>query len=474
MKDLLRGPNIAWLLLGLILLLQGCADKETEPFDPKQPVTLKVMYAWGEEDFYHRFGKEFQLKYPNVDFRFVENPEYHPDLTAEENEQALLAHIAKERPDVLRIGGGNDLEAVAAAGKLIDLGPWMKRDNFSLDGIYPPVIDAIKMKGRGTLYGLSPTFTSSALYYNKDLFEQYGVTPPQEKMTWEQVLDLAARFPVDGSPEERIYGFDQGLSSYDSIYSFMERIAKTEQIALIDASGKRLLFDSDGWRRITKLTVRSMTSNSVYFPEKLTAGQGITLDDDLFVSGRAAMVVSGDSTAKDMLNMNKFRRMSIPPQELLRWGMVPVPIDPVNPQSANEISVFETYGIGADSTAKAAAWELVKFINSDEWAKGRSRTRGGGNLLARIAYNKERFDLFDPEEIEAFYKVKPQSGEELRQIRQVPYAFRESFGEIVREELESIAADKQSVDQAVQKIQTRGQAELDSFNARTEENNGVH
>lgn len=137
MKDLLRGPNIAWLLLSLILLLQGCADKETEPFDPNQPVTLKVMYAWGEEDFYNRFGKEFQLKYPNVDFHFVENPEYHPDLTAEENEKALLAHIAKERPDVLRIGGGSDLEAVAAAGKLIDLGPWMKRDNFSLDGIYP-------------------------------------------------------------------------------------------------------------------------------------------------------------------------------------------------------------------------------------------------------------------------------------------------------------------------------------------------
>ncbi|MDG0873339.1 extracellular solute-binding protein [Paenibacillus thiaminolyticus] len=50
------------------------------------------------------------------------------------------------------------------------------------------------------MYGLSPTFVSSAVYYNKDLFEQYGVTPPQDKMTWEQLLDLAARFPVEGSP----------------------------------------------------------------------------------------------------------------------------------------------------------------------------------------------------------------------------------------------------------------------------------
>ncbi|MFL1676302.1 ABC transporter substrate-binding protein [Paenibacillus dendritiformis] len=471
MKDLLRGLNIAWLLLSLILLLQGCADKETEPFDPNQPVTLKVMYAWGEEDFYNRFGKEFQLKYPNVDFHFVENPEYHPDLTAEENEQALLAHIAKERPDVLRIGGGSDLEAVAAAGKLIDLGPWMKRDNFSLDGIYPPVLHAIQMQGRGTLYGLSPTFVSSAVYYNKDLFEQYGVTPPQDKMTWEQLLDLAARFPVEGSPEERIYGFTEEFGNEDSIFGLMNRIAQTEQIALIDASGKRLLFDSDGWRRITNLTVRSMISNSVYFPERLTVGQSMTPDDDLFVSGRAAMIVSGDYRMGSLESKNHIMQASPSPKGPLRWGMVPVPIDPVNPQSANEIYVFETYGIGADSTAKAAAWELVKFINGDEWAKAQSRTRGGGNLLARTAYNKDRFNH---EDIEVFYSVKPQSGEELHQIRQVPPEFQTSFADIVREELESIAAGKQSVDQALQKIQTRGQAELDSFNARTEENNGVH
>ncbi|WCF08182.1 hypothetical protein NDS46_28665 [Paenibacillus thiaminolyticus] len=91
-----------------------------------------------------------------------------------------------------------------------------------------------------------------------------------------------------------------------------------------------------------------------------------------------------------------------------------------------------------------------------------------------IGYNKDRYDHFDPVEIEAFYKITPQSGEEPRQIRQIPPAFRTSFAEIVGEELEAIIADKQSVDQAVQKIQTRGQAELDSFNARTEENNGVH
>ncbi|MGG3835443.1 extracellular solute-binding protein [Paenibacillus thiaminolyticus] len=471
MKNRLREPNIAWLLIGLILLLQGCADKHTEPFDPNKPVTLKIMYPWEGEEFYNRFGEQFQMKYPNVDFHIIKEPEYNPELTAKENEQALLAYIAKERPDVLKLGPVR-FETVAAAGKLIDLAPWIQRDKFSLDGIYPPVIDAIKMKGRGTLYGLSPTFMSWALYYNKDLFERYGVTPPQDKMTWEQVLDLAARFPVDGSPEERIYGFTQPFSSDSSIFALMESIAKTEQIALIDASGTRLLFDSDGWKRITKLTVRSMNSNSVYFP--VTVDLSRMLVDDPFLSGKAAMVVMGDSTAQDLQDINQIRENSIPPEEPLRWGVVPVPIDPVNPQSANEITVFEMYGIGADSTAKAAAWELVKFINGDEWAKAQSRTKDGGNLLARIAYNKDRYDHFDPEEIEAFYKIRPQSGEELRQIRQVPPAFRTSFVEIVREELEAIFADKQSVDQAVQKIQKRGQAELDSFNARTEENNGVH
>ena len=38
----------------------------------------------------------------------------------------------------------------------------------------PPIIDGIREQGNGFLYALTPTFTPSALYYNKKLFNECG------------------------------------------------------------------------------------------------------------------------------------------------------------------------------------------------------------------------------------------------------------------------------------------------------------
>jgi len=63
----------------------------------------------------------------------------------------------------------------------------------------------------GKLYGLAPTFNSKALFYNVDLFGEYGIDPPTDSMSWEEVLNLARRFPKDGDPETKAYGLTVDL-----------------------------------------------------------------------------------------------------------------------------------------------------------------------------------------------------------------------------------------------------------------------
>src|SRR5690606_23647078 len=92
-------------------------------------------------------------------------------------------------------------------GGVMELETMIKKDGFDTDGMHPAVIELLKEQGGGQLYGLAPTFSSSALFYNADLFEEHGIEPPSDRMSWQDVMQLAARFPTGGSEEERIYGF---------------------------------------------------------------------------------------------------------------------------------------------------------------------------------------------------------------------------------------------------------------------------
>ncbi|MCD9025964.1 hypothetical protein [Cohnella silvisoli] len=55
----------------------------------------------------------------------------------------------------------------------------------------------------------------SLVVYNKDLFTKYEVPLPEDGMSWDSLLQLAARFPTSGTSEERIYGIKTNPYIYD-------------------------------------------------------------------------------------------------------------------------------------------------------------------------------------------------------------------------------------------------------------------
>ena len=67
-------------------------------------------------------------------------------------------------------------------------------------------MDGMKNAGGGKLYALAPTFSSSALIYNKKMFQDAGVDFPKDGMTWDETFDLSKRL-AKGEGESRINGF---------------------------------------------------------------------------------------------------------------------------------------------------------------------------------------------------------------------------------------------------------------------------
>jgi multiple sugar transport system substrate-binding protein len=114
--------------------------------------------------------------------------------------------------------------------------------------------------------------------------------------------------------------------------------------------------------------------------------------------------------------------------------------------------------INAESKNIAAAWEFVKYMNSDTMANITSRAPILGGLPVRTEYIKND----DGKHLEAFYSLAPREGELYAEYATLPRAFSLSFGQIAEKHWDALLNDDITVEQALQLIETEAQAALDA------------
>lgn len=73
-----------------------------------------------------------------------------------------------------------------------DIGEVVQKNKFNLDRFKPDTLDAIKIGYESDyLIGIPYTMQFNALYYNKDIFDRFGVPYPKDGSTWHQLIELA-------------------------------------------------------------------------------------------------------------------------------------------------------------------------------------------------------------------------------------------------------------------------------------------
>jgi len=103
--------------------------------------------------------------------------------------------------DVVRIGGQH-LPTFAAHGFLLPLDPYVARGVINRRGFLAPVLESATYGG--LLYGVPDHFSPWILYYNVELFQQFGLTDPvtlyrQDQWTWEEFETIGRKLLVDRS-----------------------------------------------------------------------------------------------------------------------------------------------------------------------------------------------------------------------------------------------------------------------------------
>ena len=108
----------------------------------------------------------------NVRFRFEEIP-----TTDAFNQKIKLLIASGDLPDIVLNGGNNIIELAARSGKVADLTPY-----FDADPEWRALFDSLSIDFNtvdGRIYGVPVSREIYYIYYNKELFRQAGVTPPE-------------------------------------------------------------------------------------------------------------------------------------------------------------------------------------------------------------------------------------------------------------------------------------------------------
>ncbi len=302
------------ILLVLTILLTACGSGSETVGEDGQPadeeVELRVLVHQNPPmvEFMEEFNQQFEEKYPNVtvDMSVVNANDLstvtQTRLTANDVDVVdMFAFTNAAKPYMENVDPPN-WQTLIEAGYLLDIS-----DQPFLDNYYPASIaDAGTYDGKVYQINLG-TVSYSGIYYNKDLFAEYGVEVPT---TWDQLVTACETFTAEGIPCMTAGGKD-GWPIFVGAYGLIGSIYP-DQEALVEG----LWTGSIKWN--DEKSMEMWEKMKVYAQDMMEEGaSGIAGDaaPGRFASGAVAMFPGGTWYASAI--------ESAEPD--FEWGYIPFP-----------------------------------------------------------------------------------------------------------------------------------------------------
>lgn len=165
---------------------QQGGDKDKQE---KEEITLTLWSIATESDSFHpaytKAIEDFEKDYPGVKIvhETFENESYKTKIKS--------AVAANELPDIFYTWGGGFSTSFVESGKVLDL------DNYYIDEFKAQLPKAALNNAtyNEKLYGVTYTTPVSCLFYNKKMYDQYGLKAPE---TWEELVEVCQTFIENG------------------------------------------------------------------------------------------------------------------------------------------------------------------------------------------------------------------------------------------------------------------------------------
>lgn len=354
----------------------------------------------------------YTYHYPNVDIKTIQGQ-------------------SGKKPDILVLTE-SEFKEKAAKGELASLDEFMLRDSFQMSNLSPAASVAeeiLRHHGNGLLYGVAHPVHTEVLYYNIDLFEQYGVPLPTHHMTWPEVLELARRFPTQTDEGEPLYGLDDDSSN--RLYGLVNKIAGSKGLSPIDGTTRQVAVNSSEWRGLWEMIMPVMQDG--HFP--------LNQKGNFFEKGQAAMLLGSTDELKTVFLIDSTDLE-------FNWGVAAHPVD-AHRRTGQYDELEWIHAISATSEHKEEAWKYIRYY-----------------LERKNRDEKEKWKRGKKVDLEALYSLSPNPGS--FQESGIPSTVSSAFRDLVTKEASAVIEGRKTLDEALETLKAEGQQAVDQAYAEWE------
>jgi multiple sugar transport system substrate-binding protein len=282
----------------------------------------------------------------------------HPWITVKVvggvNDDKIIAAIrGGNAPDVAQSFTADNTGAFCSSGGWIDLKPYM--DKAKIDAsMFPPAVQTYT-EYQGKRCALPMLADTYGLYYNKDLFAKAGIASPPKTMS--ELTADAKKLTVRDGDSFKVVGFDPAQGFYENAPAHYGPLFGA---SWVDGDNKSAISKQPGWVEFMNWQKSLIDFYGFDKLRRWQAGAGDEFSaSNAFERGKLAMAIDGE-----------YRTAFIKAEHpKLNYGTAPMPVADSHPELYGAGYVTgNIIGIPKGAKDKDAAWELVKYLTTDEHA----------------------------------------------------------------------------------------------------------
>ena len=317
------------------ILFYGCS--QSQKLSEKVLINLSLQAGKPAEiQIYNRLIENFENAHPciKVKTEFVAR-DYFPKL------QTQIA--GGNAPDVM-FTNNYLFPAFASKGVYLNLDPYIKEDEeFSLSDFYPVMVDAFKWKEK--LYAIPTDNSSTALFYNVDMFDKGGIKNPDDTWGWDTFLDACKKLTKDIESDGRIgkFGYILNISEFEWSYWIWQNGG-----GIINDSNAECVMNSPQTIEALQFFMDLVNKHRVAPKSAERSDMGYF---ETFMTGRAAMISVTYGIVPLYAQIRDFK-----------WDVAPLP----KGKCRASVMGSGAYAISSHTRHPQETWELVKYMMGEE------------------------------------------------------------------------------------------------------------
>lgn len=333
----MKSKKLILLIITVLLansLLVACGSDSTSGSGGSDQVTLSFgLWDKYQQEVLEEIAKQYEADNPNIKIEFQLTPfgQYWTKLETAATGETL--------PDIFWMNGPNIVK-YASNDMILPIDDLVERDSIDLNLFPEGLINLYTVDDE--LYGIPKDWDTTALWYNKKLFDEKGLNYPTDEWTWDDLIE-AARILND--EEKGIYGLNARASTQEIIYN---TIAQAGGYVISDdrtTSG----YDSPEAVAGTKIWVDVINEGLSPTLEQ----QADTSGYEMFKAGKVAMIYAAS------WNIPVFLESEIVRDDI---DLVVMPLIKERAASIHGLS----NAISSNTKHPEEAWDFVKYLAGKE------------------------------------------------------------------------------------------------------------